>query len=376
MGKKDEELMRLAIRLAKRAEGMTSPNPIVGAVLYKNGVIIGKGYHRGAGLPHAEIEAINDARKNGLTPEGASLYVTLEPCSTYGRTPPCVDAIIKEKIKEVVVGAIDPNPKHSGRAFEILKSAGTIVREGLLKSECENLNEAFNHWIVNKTPFVILKAAMTLDGKIATVSGDSKWITNPLSRKFGMQLRKRADAILVGVNTIIADDPQLTYRRGNDIDRKKSLRRIIVDSRARTPLTAKVVRDELARKSTTIFVTKNAPEDKIEALQKLCNVVIAPENNNGQVDLNYLVCKLGEENVLSLLVEGGGQVHYSFLKSKLAHKIIFFYAPKIIGGRTAPRAVSGDGFSSFDDIPTLHSIHWRKCGSDLMLSALIKYGKV
>ncbi|MGB9601810.1 MAG: bifunctional diaminohydroxyphosphoribosylaminopyrimidine deaminase/5-amino-6-(5-phosphoribosylamino)uracil reductase RibD, partial [Limisphaerales bacterium] len=214
----DEELMRLAIRLAKRAEGMTSPNPIVGAVLYKNGIIIGKGYHKRAGLPHAEIEAINNARKNGFSPEGSTLYVTLEPCSTYGRTPPCVDAIVKEKIREVVVGATDPNPKHSGRAFKMLESAGIIVKSGILKAECENLNEAFNHWIINKTPFVILKAAMTLDGKIATITGDSKWITNPISRKFGMQLRKRADAILVGVNTILADDPQLTYRNSNTIE--------------------------------------------------------------------------------------------------------------------------------------------------------------
>ncbi|MGC8828910.1 MAG: bifunctional diaminohydroxyphosphoribosylaminopyrimidine deaminase/5-amino-6-(5-phosphoribosylamino)uracil reductase RibD [Verrucomicrobiia bacterium] len=367
----DEELMRLAIRLAKRAEGMTSPNPIVGAVLYKNGIIIGKGYHKRAGLPHAEIEAINNARKNGFSPEGSTLYVTLEPCSTYGRTPPCVDAIVKEKIREVVVGATDPNPKHSGRAFKMLESAGIIVKSGILKAECENLNEAFNHWIINKTPFVILKAAMTLDGKIATITGDSKWITNPISRKFGMQLRKRADAILVGVNTILADDPQLTYRNSNTIETRRTPRRIVLDSRARTPLTAKVVSDKFA-KLTTIFVTENAPQEKIEALQKLCNVAIAPQIN-GQIDLNYVVRKLGEENVLSLLVEGGGDAHASFLKSKLAHRVIFFYAPKIICGRSAPRAVSGKGFSSFDEIPTLHSIKWRKCGSDLLLSALIKY---
>ena len=230
----DAHFMRLALRLARRGYGATSPNPMVGAVLVKGGKIIGRGWHRRAGLPHAEIEALRDAQKRGHNPRGATLYVTLEPCSTHGRTPPCTDAIIAGGIKRVVVGAVDPNPKHAGKGFKILKRAGIAVEvfgvprsrgKGgelladrlkaelqTLANECVQLNEAFNHWIVHRTPFVTVKAAMTLDGKIATASGESKWITGDKARAYGMQLRQGSDAILVGINTILADDPSLTAR--------------------------------------------------------------------------------------------------------------------------------------------------------------------
>jgi diaminohydroxyphosphoribosylaminopyrimidine deaminase / 5-amino-6-(5-phosphoribosylamino)uracil reductase len=226
------QFMRHAIRLARRGCGTTSPNPMVGAVLVKSGKIIGRGWHRRAGLPHAEIEALRDAQKYGHSAKGATLYVTLEPCSTHGRTPPCTEAIIAAGIKRVVVGATDPNPKHSGRAFKILRRAGIEVvwwgetssspnqmtkKTGrsphqTLADECARLNEAFNHWIVHRTPFVTVKAAMTLDGKIATASGESKWITAEAARACAMKLRRGADAILVGINTILADDPGLTAR--------------------------------------------------------------------------------------------------------------------------------------------------------------------
>src|ERR1700733_10768074 len=185
---------------------------MVGAVLVKAGKIIGGGWHRRAGLPHAEIEALRDAQKHGHDPRGATLYVTLEPCSTHGRTPPCTDAIIAAGIKRVVVGATDPNPNHAGQAFKILKRAGIETTHGILADECARLNEAFNHWIVHRTPFVTVKAAMTLDGKIATASGESRWITGPEARAYGMKLRQGMDAILVGVNTILCDDPMLTFR--------------------------------------------------------------------------------------------------------------------------------------------------------------------
>ena len=217
---------QLALRLARRGYGATSPNPMVGAVLVKGGKIIGRGWHRRAGLPHAEIEALRDAQKRGHNPRGATLYVTLEPCCTHGRTPPCTDAIIAAGIKQVVVGATDPNPKHAGKGFKILRRAGIEVlwgvrpRAGALNTanarrteiadECAKLNEAFNHWIVHRTPFVTVKAAMTLDGKIATASGESKWITGEKARAHGMKLRQGSDAILVGINTILADDPSLT----------------------------------------------------------------------------------------------------------------------------------------------------------------------
>src|SRR6266850_285940 len=209
------QYMRLALRLARRGYGVTSPNPMVGAILVKRGRIIGSGWHRHAGLPHAEIEAIRDAQRRGHSPRGATLYVTLEPCCTHGRTPPCTEAIIAAGIKKVIVGATDPNPRHSGRAFAILKRGSVEVAHGVLEETCQQLNEAFNHWIVHHTPFVTIKAAMTLDGKIATASGESKWITGARARACGMKLRQGADAILVGVNTILADDPSLTARGRN-----------------------------------------------------------------------------------------------------------------------------------------------------------------
>src|SRR5271155_4179079 len=236
--KNDFSFMQLALQLGKRGYGSTSPNPMVGAVLVKGGRIIGRGWHRRAGLPHAEIEGMRDAKKHGQSPKGTTLYVTLEPCCTHGRTPPCTEAIIAAGIKRVVIGATDPNPKHAGKGFKILRRAGVEVVHGILADECAKLNEAFNHWIVQHTPFVTVKAAMTLDGKIATASGKSKWITGEKSRAFGMKLRQGADAILAGINTILADNPSLTVRGSGFRVRRSKLRRIILDSMARTPLSA------------------------------------------------------------------------------------------------------------------------------------------
>lgn len=365
----DETYIRLAIRLAKRAEGLTSPNPIVGAVLVKDNKIVGKGYHKRAGLPHAEIEAIKNAKENGFSPEGSTLYVTLEPCSTYGRTPPCVEAIIREKIKKVVVGATDPNPSHAGKAYEILSAAGIDVVHGVLESQCAELNEGFNHWIVYKTPYVILKSAMTLDGKIATESGESKWITGEAARQYSMRLRKLFDAILVGVNTIIADNPELTYRGKRGV--AKSLRRIILDSNARTPISSKVVSDNFSH-LTTIFVTETAPKERVDLLKQHCNVIVAPQNNS-RVDIQWVLKKLGEEGVLTLLIEGGGEVNASFLQAKAVHRIIFFYAPKILCGFKAPRSIAGEGFNSLNDVVKLESLKWQQIGNDLMLNGLVRY---
>src|SRR5258708_2693494 len=206
------EYMRSCLRLARRGYGATSPNPMVGAVLVKSDKILGRGWHRQAGQPHAEIEALDDARRRGHNPGGATLYVTLEPCCTQGRTPPCTAALINHGIRRVVVGAIDPNPRHAGRGLGILRRAGLTVEQGVLGAECEHLNEPFNHWIQHRLPFVTIKAAMTLDGKIATPSGESQWITGEPARAHAMKLRAGADAILVGINTILADDPALTVR--------------------------------------------------------------------------------------------------------------------------------------------------------------------
>ena len=352
---------------------------MVGAVLVKSGKVIGRGWHRKAGLPHAEIEALRDAQKRGLIPKGATLYVTLEPCCTHGRTPPCTEAIIAASIKRVVIGATDPNPSHAGKGFKILQRSGIKVIHGILAEECAQLNEAFNHWIVHHTPLVTVKAAMTLDGKIATASGESKWITGEKARGYGMKLRQGSDAILVGVNTILTDDPSLTFRMKQGASSKeqaKQLRRIVLDSMARTPLNAKVVSDELAA-LTTIVVGKHAPKNRVAALARKAKVVIVPlkksavRNPQSQIDLRWLLKKLGAENVTSLLVEGGGEVNASFLLGGFAQRVAFFYAPKILGGRDSCKAVAGEGAKSLAEVLQLREVKWRKLGEDLLLTARV-----
>jgi diaminohydroxyphosphoribosylaminopyrimidine deaminase/5-amino-6-(5-phosphoribosylamino)uracil reductase len=360
--------MQHALELARRGYGSTSPNPMVGAVLVKGSKVIGQGWHRRAGLPHAEIEALRDAERRGYFPKGATLYLTLEPCCTYGRTPPCTEAIIAAGIKRVVVAATDPNLAHRGRGFQILRRAGIGVVHGVLADEATKLNDAFNHWIVHRTPFVTVKAAMTLDGKIATASGESKWITGEKARGQGMRLRAGADAILVGVNTVIADDPSLTVRqKPKTKNQKPGLRRVILDSLARTPLKSKVVSDRSAA-FTTIVVGRNAPARRVAALAKQANVLRAPLRRR-RIDLRWLLRKLGKENVTSLLVEGGGEVNASFLLGGLAHRVVFFYAPKVLGGRDAHKAVAGDGARSLREVLELTEVEWCLVGDDLMMTA-------
>ena len=375
----DAAFMRLALRLAQRGYGTTSPNPMVGAVLVKGGKIIGRGWHRRAGEPHAEIEALRDAQKRGHSPRGGTLYVTLEPCCTHGRTPPCTDAIISAGIQKIVIGATDPNPKHAGKGFKILRRAGIEVVVGILSDECARLNEAFNHWIVHHTSFVTVKAAMTLDGKIATASGESKWITGEKARAHGMKLRFGSDAILVGINTVLVDNPSLSVRMQTANGKwrmEKPIRRIVLDSRARTPLTAKVVNDEFAA-LTTIVVSKAAPKNRVTALAKKTNVIVAPlkknANRNPQsaIDPRWLLKKLGAENVKSLLVEGGGEVNASFLLGGLSQRVAFFYAPKILGGRDSRKGVAGDGAKSLSEVIQLREVEWRRLGEDLLLTARV-----
>ena len=376
----DNKILILALRLARRGNGTTSPNPMVGAVLVKQGKIIGQGWHRRAGGPHAEIEALSDAERKGHSPSGATLYVTLEPCSTHGRTPPCTDAIVAAGIRRVVVGATDPNPVHAGRAFSILKRAGVTVTHGVLAEDCARLNEAFNHWIVHRAPHVTVKAAMTLDGKIATASGESKWITGEKARDYGMKLRQGADAILVGINTVLADDPSLVFRaentkRGTRADGKLR-RRIILDANARTPLTAKVVTDEHAA-LTTIMVAECAPRNRVAALAKRVKIVVASPaksqiaNRKSQIDLGWLLERLGAENVTSLLVEGGGEVNASFLLGGFAERVAFFYAPRVLCGRDARKAVAGQGVQRLEEIVQLRDLEWRRFGPDLLLTARV-----
>jgi diaminohydroxyphosphoribosylaminopyrimidine deaminase/5-amino-6-(5-phosphoribosylamino)uracil reductase len=360
-------------------------------------------------VPHAEIEALRDTQKRGHSPRGATLYVTLEPCCTHGRTPPCTDAIIAAGIKRVVIGTVDPNPKHAGKGLKILKRAGiAVVKMGasrgngrtaqravptkiggsqgrsphqILADECQWLNEAFNHWIVHRTPFITIKAAMTLDGKIATASGESKWITGEKARAHGMKLRQGVDAILVGINTILADDPSLTFRtnaRSKKYIQQPKPRRMVLDSMARTPLKAKVVSDKHTA-LTTVVVSKHAPKNRVTALARRVNVIVAPAakplspatRHLSLIDLRWLMRKLGAENVTSLLVEGGGEVNASFLLGGLAQRVAFFYSPKILGGRDSRKVVAGEGAKSLANMIQFRDIEWKRLGSDLLLTARV-----
>jgi diaminohydroxyphosphoribosylaminopyrimidine deaminase/5-amino-6-(5-phosphoribosylamino)uracil reductase len=374
----NEELMRRALRLAARARGNTSPNPMVGALLIKGERILGQGYHHQAGQPHAEIEAISDAERRGFSPKGATLYVTLEPCSTYGRTPPCTEAIIAAGIKQVMIGTLDPNPKHAGRGLNLLADHGVRVEaaKNPLAADCAALNTAFNHWIVHRTPWVRVKAAMTLDGKTATESGQSKWITSEVSRRFAMKLRFEADAMLAGVNTVIADDPSLTLRLARE-RKARPLRRLVLDPRARIPLTARLLNDDCAD-LTTVVVGPSAARRSVQALAKKVQVLRCPTREGGAngLDLTWLLRELGSQEITSLLVEGGGETVAAFLEQRLANEVAFFYAPKILGGSKSRRGVAGTGATTREEFLSLENPRWRKLGPDLLLQAAVRSGPV
>jgi diaminohydroxyphosphoribosylaminopyrimidine deaminase/5-amino-6-(5-phosphoribosylamino)uracil reductase len=386
MSTRADAFMRRALALARRGYGRTSPNPMVGAVLVRGRRVIGQGWHRRAGAPHAEIEALRDAERRGARVRGATLYVTLEPCSTQGRTPPCTEALLAAGIRQVVAGATDPNPRHAGRGFRLMRQAGVTVVTGVLEPECTRLNEAFNHWIVHRTPRVTVKAAMTLDGKIACRSGQSKWITGERARAYGMRLRAGHDAVLVGINTVLADDPSLTVRPFQSSANKlgaaasgsatqaadaviRPLRRIVLDTRARTPLHARVVSDPYAH-WTTVVVGRTAPRGRVAALTRRVQVITAPLRH-GRIDVAWLLRRLGAEDVTSLLVEGGGEVQGAFLQAGLAQRIAFLYAPKILGSQDARPAVAGRRAGRWSDLLHLADVEWRALGPDLLVSARV-----
>ncbi len=371
----DIDFMRHALVLARRGLGRTSPNPCVGAILVQHGKVIGKGWHRGAGCPHAEVEAIRDAARTGRKISGAMLYVTLEPCCTWGRTPPCTDAIQAAGIRRVVAGATDLNPKHAGRGFKLLRKAGIQVLEGVLRKECEQLNQAWNHWVVHRTPWIIAKCGMTLDGKIATADGESRWITGKKARLEAHRLRSRVDAILVGVNAVLKDDPLLTVRLPRWHGRQPL--RVILDTRARTPTDARILnrigRDESRPYGDVwIMVGRDAPMKRMERLRQSGARVISVPNNRRGLDLNAILKKLGAAEIVSVLAEGGGSVLGSFFSEGKVHEAVFFIAPRILGGRQSVQAVAGDGFSEWRKAPMLRDFRLRKIGGDLMVTGRVE----
>lgn len=355
----DEFFMREALRLAKNATGRTTPNPLVGAVIVKDNRIIAEGWHRKAGTPHAEVHALNMA---GELSRGATLYVTLEPCSHFGRTPPCVDKIIFAGIERVVVATIDPNPKVAGRGIEILRKAGIKVDVGILEDEARKLNEVFFKWVTKNLPFVTMKFAASLDGKIATVTAQSQWITCEESRKFVHHLRDINAGIMVGVNTVLTDDPSLTAR----IEGGKNPVRIVADSMARTPIDAKIICDDLAE--TIIAVTTSAPAGKLAALRH-SGAEIIMAGDGAQVDLEILMRELAAREITSVLLEGGGTLNFAMLEAGLVDKVYAFIAPKILGGKNAPTSVGGEGFKSLDDAINFKNVSVEKIGTDILIVA-------
>ncbi|MBM7855756.1 diaminohydroxyphosphoribosylaminopyrimidine deaminase/5-amino-6-(5-phosphoribosylamino)uracil reductase [Desulfohalotomaculum tongense] len=361
----DRYYMKEALQLAAKAEGCTSPNPMVGAVVVKNGRIVGRGYHQRAGTPHAEVHALREA---GEQAEGATIYVTLEPCCHYGRTPPCTEAIKKAGISRVVVAITDPNPLVAGRGLNILKEAGIEVTSGVLADEAGKLNEVFIKYITTNRPFVVLKAAVSLDGKIATATGESQWITGPESREYAHRLRHRYDGILVGINTVLSDNPSLTARLPEGGGRDPV--RIVLDSKCRTPLDAKII-NQSSKAKTIIATTEAADREKIEALKQAGAEVIVLPGSSGRVDIEELLKELGRREITSLLVEGGGGVHGSFLTAKMVDKVYWFIAPMLIGGAEAPGAVAGRGAEKLADAVKLKELTIHRFGPDICIEGYV-----
>lgn len=353
--------MKRALELALKGEGRTSPNPLVGAVIVKDGIIVGEGYHKQAGGPHAEIMALEQA---GIKARGANLYVTLEPCNHYGKTPPCTEAIIRGGLKNVYIATLDPNPLVSGKGLNRLKQAGINVYTGLLEKEAQKANEIFLKYIQSKMPFVAIKSACSLDGKIATYQGESQWITSEKSRNFGHKLRNIYDAIMVGIGTAKTDNPRLNCR----IPGGRDPLRIIVDSKLSISPEARVFTNPSSAK-TIIATTTQADSARFKEFKDKGEILVV--NEGEQVDLNKLFKLLASRGISSILVEGGGALAGSLLQNELVDKLYLFLAPLLIGGKEAPGLIGGKGFPYLKDTAKLKNLEFQRIAEDLLITAYI-----
>jgi len=363
MKRTDEYYMNLAIKLALKAKGKTYPNPMVGALVVKDDKILGRGFHAKAGLPHAEIIALDEAGKNS---KGATLFVTLEPCMHFGRTAPCVDRIIGSRVKEVVVGMIDPNPLNNGKGVAILKQHGIKVRVGVLEDKLTRLNEVFIKYITKKMPFVMVKTAESLDGRIATRTGDSKWITSDKSRGFAHRLRQDFDAIMVGVNTVLRDNPKLDAWFS-----KKQPVKIVVDSQLSTPQDSNI----FSRGASVIIVTlptKSGQETENRRILVDKAKILEVKEKGGQINLKDMLKKLFQLGIKSVLVEGGGTLNGSLFDEGLVDKIMFFISPKIIGGKDAIGSVMGHGIARVERSIRIKDLKLRRFGEDILIEGYVK----
>ncbi len=361
----DEFYMDLALNNAKAMKGQTDPNPLVGSVIVNDNRIVGVGTHLKAGEPHAEIHAL---RMAGEKAKGGTIYVTLEPCSHHGRTGPCAEAIVKAGIKKAVIATLDPNPIVAGNGVQILKDAGIEVQVGIREKESNKMNEVFNKYIVEQKPFITLKAGITLDGKVATHTFSSKWITSEESREDVHQIRNENMAILVGIQTALKDDPALTARIPNG----RNPLRIVMDSKLRLPLDYQLVTDIQA--PTWIFTSKNYDEEKKRKLEEQ-GVKVIVTNSENTVDPKDVVNTLGKEGISSLIIEGGGNIHASFLQAKLVDKVILYIAPKLVGGKDAPTFLEGKGIELMEDAIELTDTEITTIGNDFKFIGYPSYNE-
>jgi len=360
----DIKYMKYAIDLAKKTNNPL-PNPYVGAIFVKKNKIVGKGFHKAPGLPHAERNAIADAGKEA---RGATLYINLEPCAHYGKTPPCTQGLIQAKIKEAVIAIKDPNPIVNGKGIKELEKAGIKVRIGVLQEEAKKLNEIYIKYISKKMPFVLLKSAHSIDGKICSFSGDSKWITEKQTRIYAKKLRSGFDAVLVGINTVLKDDPMLNAAKPKrSVQSTKNTYKVIVDSKAKIPVNSRIFQDP---SRVIIATTEQAPAAKVKKLERL-GVKVISVNQSGSVDLKRLMKKLAEMEIASVFIEGGGEINASAIGSGIVDKVIFFVAPKIIGGRDAKTSVEGSGIEKISRAIKLKNISVKKIGRDLILEGYL-----
>lgn len=359
----DEFYMKRALELAIKGVGMVNPNPMVGAVIVKDNKVIGEGFHEKYGHAHAERNAVKNAVEDI---EGATVYVTLEPCAHYGKTPPCVDLLIEKKVRKVVIGMLDPNPLVAGKSIKKLKENNIEVKVGVKEKECRKLNEVFIKYITTKKPFVIMKAGISIDGKIATSGGESKWITSERSRLHSHELRNRMSGIMVGINTVLSDDPSLTYRGEH---KGKDPLRIIIDSTLKVPFESKVIKYN--NNNTIVACVENTDLIKKEKLEKMGVKIIETKSKKGKVDLQEVVEKLGKDKIDSILLEGGGTLNFSALKEGIVDKVRFYIAPKIIGGQNSKNSVSGQGFYNLDDCVNLKDMSYEQMGNEIVVEGYI-----
>jgi diaminohydroxyphosphoribosylaminopyrimidine deaminase/5-amino-6-(5-phosphoribosylamino)uracil reductase len=366
---KDEKFMKEALRQARKGIGRTSPNPAVGAVIVRQGKVIAKGYHKRAGASHAEVEALSRVKVR----EGDTLYVTLEPCHHHGRTPPCTAAILHSGLKRVVVGMKDPNPNVTGGGCEFLARSGVDVQVGVLEAECRRLNEWFLKYVSTGRPFVVAKTALTMDGWTATATGHSQWVTNERSRRFGHRLRDQVDGIMVGIGTVVADDPLLTTRLRHGAG--KDPIRIVVDTRLKIPESARVLHVD-SDAETVLAVGEGVSQKRLEAIQKSGVSILTCPTKEGKLDLTALMKRLGDRSITSVLLEGGATLMGAMIREKLVDKFFFFKAPKILGGDDGIPMAAGPGPKKMDGSLCIKDVRIRRLGDDFLFTGYPDYASI